>query len=108
MLLLSQTPHTRPSCTAAIARKLYLKQGIGVGKFRKLYGGRNHRAGKVSPEHHEKAAGGLIRHILHQLESIGVVEKSEGVRGGRNITAEGQRDLDLIANALEYKPVLLF
>jgi hypothetical protein len=35
---------------AAIARKLYMTQGIGIGKFRKLFGGANNRRGKVCLE----------------------------------------------------------
>lgn len=48
-----------------------------------------------------QAAGGLIRHILKQLEAIGLVEK--GIKGGRRITQQGQRDLDLIAARMERK-----
>lgn len=46
---------------------------------------------------HTTCAGGLIRHILKSLEEIGVVEKSSTVKGGRRLTAAGQRDMDLIA-----------
>ena len=76
-----------------------MRQGIGVGAFRKHYGGRNKRKGAV-PEHFAKASGGLIRHILIQLESEGLVEKYEGKKGGRKITGQGQRDLDLIAGRI--------
>lgn len=48
-----------------------------------------------------QAAGGLIRHMLKQLEAIGLVEK--GIKGGRRITQQGQRDLDLIAARMERK-----
>ena len=79
-----------------------MRQGIGVGAFRKHYGGRNKRKGAV-PEHFAKASGGLIRHILIQLESEGLVEKYEGKKGGRKITGQGQRDLDLIAGRINTK-----
>lgn len=85
---------------ASLARKVYLRQGVGVGAFRKQYGGRNKRKGAV-PEHFAKASGGLIRHILIQLESEGLVEKYEGKKGGRKITSTGQRDLDLIAGRIQ-------
>ena len=85
---------------ASLARKVYLRQGVGVGAFRKQYGGRNKRKGAV-PEHFAKASGGLIRHILIALESEGLVEKYEGKKGGRKITATGQRDLDLIAGRIQ-------
>ncbi len=44
-----------------------MRQNVGVGAFRKQYGGRNKRKGTV-PEHYARASGGLIRHILKQLE----------------------------------------
>merc|ERR1712039_377904 len=78
---------------ASIARKIYLKQGIGVGKFRKIYGS-TYRKG-VRTEHFCKVSGGLIRHICQQLEKAGLVEMYS--KGGRVITSAGKRDLDLIA-----------
>ena len=64
------SPHPHPptpiASAASVARKLYFSQGIGVGAFRKKYGGRNKRNGAV-PEHYARAAGGLIRHILKQV-----------------------------------------
>ena len=47
---------------ASIARKVYLRQGLGVGLMRRQYGGRKSRG--TCPERFEKSAGGLIRHIL--------------------------------------------
>ena len=82
---------------ASIARKVYLRQNTGVGSLRKVYGGGARRG--VKRQHFQKASGGLIRHILHQLEEMKVVEKcSEGVnKGGRRISSHGQQDLDRIA-----------
>ena len=59
-----------------------MRQGMGIGAFRKHYGGRNKRKGAV-PEHFAKASGGLIRHMLLQLE--------EQVRhaGSSKLAAEG-------------------
>ena len=54
------------------------------------------------PEHFCRASGGLIRHILQQLETIGFVEKHP-VKG-RRITSQGQRDLDLIAGRVPLAP----
>ena len=49
----------------------------------------------VVPEHFARASGGLIRHILQQLEEIGFVEKNPGSHGGRRITSQvGARDGD--------------
>lgn len=72
---------------ASLARKVYMKQGLGVGALRRQYGGRNKRKGVV-PEHFCRASGGLIRHILIQLETLGFVEKHTGSHGGRRITSQ--------------------
>jgi len=78
---------------AAVARKVYLRNGLGLGDFRKIYGGGKHRGprGVVFT----KGSGSVARHVLKQLEKIGVVEKDP--KGGRRITSAGQRDLDRIA-----------
>ncbi len=48
-----------PLChlAASVARKLYMRQGMGVGLFRTQYGGRNKRRGS-KPEFQSKASGG--------------------------------------------------
>ena len=51
---------------ASLARKVYMRQNVGVGAFAKQYGGRNKRKGTV-PEHYARASRGLIRHILKQV-----------------------------------------
>lgn len=86
--------------TAAIARRVYLRQGLGVGAFRRIFGGRTNAKGAVTPEHHTKSAGGVIRHALHTLEALGLVEKLAGGKG-RRITSEGQRQMDLVAARVE-------
>ncbi|GMH41559.1 hypothetical protein BSKO_09469 [Bryopsis sp. KO-2023] len=84
---------------ASICRKLYVKQNIGVGMFRKLYGGKDRRS--VRPGHAAIASSGLIRNILQQLEKLGYVEKSEAVKGGRRLTNKGRRDMDLVAGGID-------
>lgn len=77
---------------ASIARRIYLRPHTGVGGLSKAFGGRERRGART--EHFKKANTGLIRHILQQLENIGVVE----IDGkGRVITKQGQQDLDRIA-----------
>jgi len=87
---------------ASIARKIYLRQGTGIGTFQDVYGGPNRRGPR--PTHHAKASGAVIRHVIKQLEAIGVVEKIDNKKGGgRKITTEGQRDLDRIAGRVNNK-----
>ncbi|ACO70480.1 predicted protein [Micromonas commoda] len=77
---------------ASMARKLYVSGNMGVGAFRKNYGGA--RNDGVCRFHHAIGSGSVARAILKQLEAVGVVEKGPK---GRRITPSGQRDLDRIA-----------
>lgn len=81
---------------ASIARKVYLRPGIGIGQLQKWYGG-SYRRG-VRTEHFRKASSGIIRSVLLQLEEMKVVEKTES--GGRRVTVVGQQDLDRIAGTV--------
>merc|ERR1711939_694990 len=47
----------------------------------------------------ESGYGGLLRHILQELERVGIVELND--TKGRQITPAGQRDLDLIAGRIK-------
>lgn len=79
--------------TAAVARHVYLNKTVGVGTLKRIHGGSKNRG--VRPSHHKDGSGSINRKVLQALEEIGVVEQAE--RGGRRITATGQRDLDRIA-----------
>ncbi|KAJ7240363.1 hypothetical protein O6H91_20G063800 [Diphasiastrum complanatum] len=81
---------------ASMARKIYLRQGIGVGAFRKVYGGRKSNGSR--PSHFAKSSGSIARDVLKQLEKIEIIEKDP--RGGRRITSNGQRDLDQVAGRI--------
>ena len=70
---------------ASMLRKMYLKQSLGVSKFRKLYGGRKNRGHK--PEHKFKASGAIIRRMLQQLEKTQLVKKD---KKGRVLTPKGK------------------
>jgi len=78
---------------AAIVRKIYLRQGTGVGALKKRFGGAYRRGAR--PEIHRDAAGGLIRTILIALDELKITEKS--AKGGRKISRVGQQALDLVA-----------
>ncbi|GBG31544.1 40S ribosomal protein S19 [Hondaea fermentalgiana] len=85
---------------ASIARRIYMRPHAGVGALCKWYGSRERRG--VKTEHYHKAASGLIRHILIQLELIKVLEKDGK---GRIISRIGQQDLDRIAGQLKEEEV---
>lgn len=81
---------------ASIARKVYLRPGVGVGMLQKWYGGSYRRGART--EHFRKASSGVIRSVLIQLENMKVVEQMPN--GGRRVTTVGQQDLDRIAGAV--------
>jgi len=78
---------------ASLARKVYLRGGIGVGSFRKIYGGAKDRGSK--PSHFATASGQVIRTALKVLQKLNVVTVDS--KGGRRLTSSGRRDLDRIA-----------
>lgn len=78
---------------ASVARHIYLRKQVGVGKLNKLYGGAINRG--FRPHKHVDASGSINRRVLQSLEKIGVLEISP--KGGRKISENGQRDLDRIA-----------
>merc|ERR1712071_423954 len=80
--------------SAALLRRVYLRQGVGTGALRKIYGGRINRGS--APSHHKKASASVIRHALKGLEEMKLVAKHPD--GGRMITSAGRRDADRIAS----------
>jgi len=79
---------------ASIARHVYLRKTVGVGRLRKVHGSTRNRGSR--PSHHVDASGSVDRKVMQALEKIGVLEQDED-KGGRRITQSGQRDLDRIA-----------
>merc|ERR1712061_157385 len=79
--------------TASMVRKIYIRVGMGVGAFRKVYGGQLRRGTRTNV--FSKSSGKIARYILQQLEEMGLVEQDDN--GGRRITKEGQRELDTVA-----------
>lgn len=76
---------------ASIARHVYLRKTVGVGRLRKVHGSTKNRGSR--PSHHVDASGSVDRKVMQALEKIGVLEQDED-KGGRRITQSGQRDLD--------------
>lgn len=82
---------------ASIARRVYLRGGVGVGEFARIYGGL--KSNGARRPHYAIAATGVIRHILQQLQELDLVAKKKE-RKGRFLTKNGQRELDTIAGQL--------
>ncbi|KAI8812160.1 40S ribosomal protein S19-A [Cladochytrium replicatum] len=78
---------------AAVARHIYLRQGVGVGGLKKKFGGRKNRG--TRPHHHSVGSGSINRKVIQALEKLKVLEQHPD--GGRKITQDGQKDLDRIA-----------
>jgi small subunit ribosomal protein S19e len=81
---------------ASIARHIYLRKGTGVHGLKKKYGGSVNRGSR--PHHHKDASGSIPRKIMQALEKIKVVEACSS--GGRQISSDGQKDLDRIAQQI--------
>ncbi|KAK3076952.1 40S ribosomal protein S19, partial [Coniosporium uncinatum] len=58
---------------AAVARHVYLRKTVGVGRLRKVHGSTKNRGAR--PSHHVDASGSVDRKILQALEKIGVLEQ---------------------------------
>merc|ERR1719399_1299977 len=80
---------------AAIARRIYVRQGAGVGALQKYFGGKARNG--VHRNHNKKASAGVIRHAVQQLAKIGWLEDCES--GGRQLTRVGRQQMDQIASA---------
>ncbi|KAJ6826176.1 40S ribosomal protein S19-like [Iris pallida] len=85
---------------ASMARKIYLRQGIGVGGFQKIYGGRKRNGSR--PPHFCKSSGAVARNILQQLQAMNIIDIDP--KGGRVITSQGRRDLDQVAGRIVVAP----
>ena len=80
--------------TAAVLRRIYIRQGVGCGALRKVYGGRVNRGS--APGHHKRASSSVIRGAMKGLEEMKLISKHPD--GGRVITSAGRRDADRIAS----------
>lgn len=75
--------------SAAILRAVGKLGPVGTEKLRTKYGGKKNRG--VAPEHHFKGSGAIIRKVLQQLETAGLIVKTtKGIHKGRILTGKGQ------------------
>jgi len=82
--------------SAAVLRSVHSLGPVGVSKLRTKYGGKGNRG--VGSERHVKGSGNIIRKILQQLESAGLVVKSKDkLRKGRETTGKGHSLLSKVA-----------
>jgi len=82
---------------ASVARHVYLRKTVGVGRLRKVHGSAKNRG--TRPSKHVDGSGSVDRKAMQALEKIGILEQDEE-KGGRRITQQGQRDLDRIAQTV--------
>src|SRR3989344_6924793 len=75
--------------SAAVLRAVAKLGPVGTAKLRTKYGGKANRG--VKPEHHYKGSGSVIRKVLQQLETAGLISKStKGLHKGRILSGKGQ------------------
>jgi small subunit ribosomal protein S19e len=79
---------------AAVLRKVYLNGPVGIERLRMSFSYRAKIGVGVRSERTRKAGGAIIRNILHQLESAGLITKT---KGGRVVTPQGRALLDKLA-----------
>lgn len=81
---------------AAILRKIKILGPIGTAKLRTHFGSKKRRGYRKAV--FRQAGGSIIRKILQQLETAGLVQQAtKGVHKGRVVTGEGDKLLDKVA-----------
>jgi len=81
---------------ASVLRTVRRLGPVGVQKLRTKYGGRKNRGHQT--EHAFKGSGNIIRKILQQLETAGLIKKGDkGVHKGRVIAPKGISLMDKAA-----------
>ena len=86
---------------AALARKVYLRQNIGVGALKHIYGGKWRRG--VRTPRHGAASKKIIRYCLMELVNAGILEKdrnNDTKRNSRRVSKAGRGQMDSVARNL--------
>ncbi len=87
------------SRSAAVLRSVAKLGPIGTQKLRTKFGGKKNRGHK--PEHGYKSSGAIIRKVLQQLETAGLIAKAgKGIHKGRVLAQKGQSLLMHVAKGL--------
>lgn len=86
----------RPAHAASLARKIYLRPQIGVGRLRHIYGGKKNYGS--ANEHHAQAAGKIIREGLKELERVGIVMRYNDKRN--NLVEQPEGDAKFFARVI--------
>ena len=86
---------------ASVARRLYVQPSQGLTRLRNRYG--KMKSTGSQPDRRKVASGKVIRVILQQLQEAGIVKKPTKATGGRVLTNEGIKDLDIIATEVGRK-----
>ena len=79
---------------ASILRQVYIRGIVGVQRLRTRYGGRKDRG--MQPPRFKKSSGKILRKIIQQAESAGLLEKSKSKRAGRQLTQKGKEFMENI------------
>jgi small subunit ribosomal protein S19e len=79
---------------ASIMRQIYIRGAVGVSRLKTRYGSRKNRG--MKPEAFRKGSGKIIRLILQQAESAGLLEKTNevGKKSGRKLTKKGKEFME--------------
>jgi len=84
--------------SASLLRKLYIHGPLGIPKLRRWYGGRKNRG--FAPDAVRGGSGAVIKNVLVQLESAGLVEKTGE---GRKLTSQGKSLVDGVSSKIARK-----
>jgi small subunit ribosomal protein S19e len=76
---------------ASLVRRLYINGGQGVGKLRKIFGGKKRRGSKPSTK--KNSGGKVVRLAYHELERLKIIEKD--LSGKRYISKKARKDIDI-------------
>lgn len=92
-------PNTEPDFwekrAASILRQIYIRKVVGVQRLRTRYGSRKDKG--MKPPRFVRGGGKIIRTILQQAETAGLVEKTKGKKKGRQLTPKGKEFMEDVA-----------